>query len=74
MTKKTELSTGTPTIEVTKKYLDALRKAVGLHIDPDTAEVEWTYSYTVDPYGYFPIIAGSKSEENTSSVLPEVMC
>jgi len=24
---------------VTKKYLDALRKAVGGHIDPDTAEV-----------------------------------
>ena len=32
-----------PTVEVTLKYLNALRKAVGLHIDPETAEVEWTY-------------------------------
>jgi hypothetical protein len=28
------------TVEVTVKYLDALRKAVGLHIDPETAKVE----------------------------------
>ena len=26
------------------EYLDALRKAVGLQIDPETAEVEWTYA------------------------------
>jgi hypothetical protein len=54
-----------PTVEVTVKYLDALRKAVGLQIDPETAEVEWTYAQidpetaevewtyaqTLDPYG-----------------------
>jgi hypothetical protein len=33
-----------PTVEVTMEYLDALRKAVGLQIDPETAEVEWTYA------------------------------
>ena len=32
------------------KYLDALRKAVGLHIDPKTAEVDWTYANVLDPY------------------------
>jgi len=39
------------TVEVTVEYLNALRKAVGLHIDPETAEVEWTYAQTLDPYG-----------------------
>ena len=28
-----------PTVEVTVEYLKALRKEVGRHIDPDTAEV-----------------------------------
>jgi hypothetical protein len=40
-----------PTVEVTVKYLRALRKAVGLQIDPQTAEVAWTYAQTLDPYG-----------------------
>ena len=43
-----------PTVNVTVKYLDALRKAVGLHIDPKTAEVEWIYAQTLDPYGDDP--------------------
>jgi hypothetical protein len=38
-------------VEVTTKYLDSLRKAVGLHINPETAEVEWIYAQTLDPYG-----------------------
>ena len=42
------------TVEVTVEYLNALRKAVGLHIDPETAEVEWTYAQTLDPYGDDP--------------------
>jgi hypothetical protein len=42
------------TVVVTMKYLEALRKAAGLHIDPETAEVDWTYSYTLDPYGDEP--------------------
>jgi hypothetical protein len=43
-----------PTVEVTVKYLEALRRAVGLHIDPETAEVEWIYAQTLDPYGDDP--------------------
>ena len=42
------------TVEITAKYLNALRKAVGLNIDPETAEVEWTYAQTLDPYGDDP--------------------
>jgi hypothetical protein len=30
-----------PSVEVSEKYLRALRKAIGLQIDPATAEVEW---------------------------------
>jgi hypothetical protein len=32
----------------------AIRKEAGAHIDSETAEVEWTYSLTLDPYGIFP--------------------
>ena len=41
-------------MKVTKKYLDALRKAVGLEIDPETAEVDWIYGLTLDRYGDHP--------------------
>ena len=37
------------TVEVTLEYLDALRKAVGRQINPETAEVFWTYAQTLDP-------------------------
>jgi hypothetical protein len=32
----------------------ASRKEAGLKIDPETAEVEWTYAETLDPYGVYP--------------------
>ena|SRR5258707_749152 len=32
----------------------AIRKEAGLEIDPETAEVEWTYALTLDPYGVYP--------------------
>jgi hypothetical protein len=32
----------------------AVRKEAGLLIDPETAEVEWTYAFTLDPYGIYP--------------------
>jgi hypothetical protein len=32
----------------------AIRKEAGHHIDPETAEVEWTYVQTLDPYGVDP--------------------
>jgi hypothetical protein len=42
------------TVEVTAAYLDALRKAVGRQVDPETAEVDWVYAQTLDPYGDYP--------------------
>jgi hypothetical protein len=42
------------TVKVTVKYLNALRKAAGLGIDPKTAEVHWRYAYLIDPYGDDP--------------------
>jgi hypothetical protein len=48
MTDKSQLKN---TVEITIEYLDALRRAVGLQIDPETAEVDWAYRETLDPYG-----------------------
>lgn len=31
-----------------------IRKQAGLRIDPNTAEVEWVYAQTLDPYGFEP--------------------
>ena len=31
----------------------AIRKEAGLKIDPKTAEVDWTYAQTLDPYGIY---------------------
>jgi hypothetical protein len=39
----------TPEIE---QWLQA-RKDEGLRIDPETAEVTWTYAQTLDPYGIY---------------------
>ena len=39
--------------EETEQWL-AIRKEAGLRIDPDTAEVEWDYAQTLDPYGVHP--------------------
>jgi hypothetical protein len=64
MTNKKDLSQtarDVPTVEVTVKYLDASRKAVGLQIDPESAEVEWTYAQTLDPTATV-----STSRRNTS--------
>jgi hypothetical protein len=46
------------TVRVRLEYLDALRKAIGLHINPDTAEVYWTYAKTIDPYDDDPNLRG----------------
>src|SRR5262245_25753621 len=32
----------------------AIRKEAGLKIDPETAEVDWNYALTLDPYGVYP--------------------
>ena len=44
----------TTEVRTTVEYLNALRKAAGLAIDPETAEVEWSYAQTLDPYGDDP--------------------
>ena len=31
----------------------AIRKEAGLKIDPETAEVDWAYAQTLDPYGVY---------------------
>jgi hypothetical protein len=51
----------------------AIRKEAGLKIDPETAEVYWTYAQTEDPYGIIPTcpMSGSKSDGSTSLALPE---
>jgi hypothetical protein len=40
--------------EMTIKQWLAIRKQAGLQIDPETAEVEWTYAQTFVPYGLEP--------------------
>jgi hypothetical protein len=42
------------TVEVSKEYLDALRKAVGRLIDPETAETTSRHVWLLDPYGDDP--------------------
>jgi hypothetical protein len=49
----------TDTKEMTAEEIEieqwlAVRKAEGLKIDPATAEVDWTYAQTLDPYGFYP--------------------
>jgi hypothetical protein len=46
-------------MEMTMNKIDraafrAARKEAGLKIDPATAEVDWTYAQTLDPYGIDP--------------------
>ena len=48
----TSQSTGedVPTVTITLRQFHALLKIAGQQIDPATAEVEWSYEYTLDPY------------------------
>jgi hypothetical protein len=39
---------------MTKRQWLAIRKKAGRKIDPETAEVLWSYEYTLDPYGLEP--------------------
>jgi hypothetical protein len=42
------------TEEMTVEQWLAIRKEAGLKIDPETAEVDWKYAYTLDPCGVHP--------------------
>src|SRR5262249_18081151 len=44
------------TVEVSVKYLSELRKAAGLGINAETAEVMWSYAEMADPYGDCPSV------------------
>jgi hypothetical protein len=46
----------TETVTLTLKHWEAWRRAAGLHIDPETAEVLWDYTQVLDPYGIWPDI------------------
>lgn len=37
-----------------REELLAMRKEAGRLIDPETAEVSWSYAQTMDPYGIHP--------------------
>ncbi len=39
--------------QITVEQWLAIRKDAGLQIDPEAAEVEWTYAQTFDPYGVY---------------------
>jgi hypothetical protein len=45
---------GDPTKAAALKEWLAIRKEAGLKIDPETAEVDWWYAQTLDPYGVYP--------------------
>jgi hypothetical protein len=47
-------SANMPQEQITTEQWLAIRKEAGLHIDPETAEVEWWYALTLDPYGVHP--------------------
>jgi hypothetical protein len=40
--------------QITKEQWLAIRKEAAFQIDPETAEVEWSYGQTLDPYGVNP--------------------
>jgi hypothetical protein len=40
--------------QITVERWREIRKEAGLKIDPETAEVDWTYALTLDPYGVLP--------------------
>jgi hypothetical protein len=53
---KHENSASERMVTLTLDQWEAWRKAAGLHIDPETAEVLWDYRQVVDPYGIWPEI------------------
>jgi hypothetical protein len=48
----------------------AIRKEAGLKINPKTAEVEWRYAQTLDPYGVYPDLP-EECQQVTSPDPPE---
>jgi hypothetical protein len=44
------------TVTLTLEEWEAWRRAAGLHIDPETADVHWAYTQVLDPYNVWPEI------------------
>jgi len=44
----------TPAMIEARREFRAIRKEAGLNIDPETAEVDWIWAQTLDPYGLGP--------------------
>jgi hypothetical protein len=42
------------TEEINAEQWLRVRKEAGLKINPETAEVDWIYAHTLDPYGVHP--------------------
>ena len=63
----------TETDQMTVEQWLATRKEAGLKIDPETAEVDWIYAQTLDPYGVYRTSRrnASKLGVNILPVLPE---
>jgi hypothetical protein len=49
----TPMEVGMERLQRTMQWL-AIRKKAGLKLDPETAEVEWCYAQTLDPFGVDP--------------------
>ena len=54
MTDKQQSENKEEAVEMTIEEFLAIRKEAGLKIDPETAEVMWTYAQTLDPYEVYP--------------------
>ena len=54
----------------------AIRKEAGLKLDPETAEVEWCYAQTLDPYGVDPDLPEQCQQISREYFArsPEAMC
>ena len=46
-------------VKIPLATLDAFRREIGRHINPETAEVWWEYGNGVDPYGDIPDLPDS---------------
>ncbi len=51
---QTDTKTTERIVTISLKRFKALMKLAGQLIDPATAEVDWIYAYTLDPYGLYP--------------------
>jgi hypothetical protein len=56
--------------QLTAEQWFAIRKEAGLKIDPETAEVCWTYGNTFDPYGVYPDLEDEQIGREYFALIP----